>query len=45
MPSNSFEIVVVLFSQSSAMIGVIQSSSEQHLKFFSLPASDDLYNL
>jgi len=42
MSSNSFEIVVALLFQSSAMIGVIQSSFEQHLKFFSLSASDDL---
>jgi len=45
MPSNPFEIAVVLFAQSSAMIGVIQSSFEQHLKFFSLPAFDDIQNL
>jgi len=45
MPSNPFEIAVVLFSQSSATIGVIQSLFEQHLKFFSLPVSDDLQNL
>jgi len=45
MPLNPFEIAVVLFSQSSAMIGVIQFSFEQHLKFFSLPAPDDLHML
>jgi len=28
MPSNPFEIAIALFSQSSAMIGVIQSSFE-----------------
>jgi len=42
MPSNLFELAVALFFQSSAMIGVIKSSFEQHLKFFSLSASDDL---
>jgi len=42
MPSNPFELAVALFFQSSAMTGVIKSSFEQHLKFFSLPASDDL---
>jgi len=45
MPSNPFELVVALFFQSSAMIGVIKSSFEQHLKFFSLLASDDLQML
>jgi len=30
MSSNPFEIVVALFFQSSAMIGVIKSSFEQH---------------
>jgi len=45
MPSNQFELAVALFFQSSAMLGVIKSSFEQHLKFFSLPASDDLQML
>jgi len=45
MPSNPFELPIVLFLQSSAMIGVIKSSFEQHLKFFSLPPSDDLQML
>jgi len=42
MPSNPFELAVALFFQSSAMIGLIKSSFEQHLKFFSLPASVDI---
>jgi len=42
MSLNQFEIVVALFFQSSAMIDVIKYSFEQHLKFFSLSASDDL---
>jgi len=41
MSSNPFELVVALFFQSFAMIGVIKSSFEQHLKFFSLPASEE----
>ena len=45
MPSNPFELAVVLFFQSSTMIGVIKSSFEQHLKFFSLPVFDDLQML
>jgi len=45
MPSNPFELVVALFFQSSAMIGVIKSSFEQHMKFIGLPASDDLQML
>jgi len=42
MTSNPFELAVASLFQSSAMMGVIQSSFEQHLKFFSLSASDDL---
>jgi len=42
MPSNSFELAVATFFWSYAMIGVIKSSYEQHLKFFSLSTSDDL---
>jgi len=45
MPSNPFELAVALFLQSSEMIGMIKSSFEQHLKFFSLPASNDLQML
>jgi len=45
MPSNPFELAIALFFQSSAMIGMITSSFEQYLKFFSLPASDDLQML
>jgi len=45
MSLNPFEIVVALFFQSSAMIGVIKSSFEQHLKFFSVSTSDDLQML
>jgi len=45
MPSNPFELAVALFFQSSVMIGVIKSSFEQHLKFLSLSASDDLQML
>jgi len=45
MTLNPFELAVVLLFQSSAMIGVIQSSFEQHLKFFSLSASNDLQML
>jgi len=45
MPSNPFELVVALFFQSSAMIGMIKSSFEQHLKFSSLPPSNDLQML
>jgi len=45
MPSNPFELAVALLFQSSAMIGVIKSSFAQHLKFFSLSASDDLQML
>jgi len=42
MTSNSFELAIASLFQSSAMMGVIQSSFEQHLKFFSLSASDDI---
>jgi len=45
MPSNPFELAVALLFQSSTMIGVIKSSFAQHLKFFSLSASDDLQML
>jgi len=45
IPLDPFELAVVLFFQSSAMISVIKSSFEQHLKFFSLPASNDLQML
>jgi len=45
MTSNPFELTVASIFQSSAMMGMIQSSFEQHLKFFSLSASDDLQML
>ena len=44
MPSSPFECVAIFF-QSSAMIGVIKSSFEQHLKFSSLPLCNDLQML
>jgi len=44
MSSNPFELAVATFFWSSAMIDVIKSSFEQHLRFFNLSASDDLQN-
>jgi len=42
MASKPFELAVATFFWSSAMIGVIKSSFEQHLKFVSLSASSEL---